>query len=118
MNLISDFQHPEGSTFVGWICSGNIIKKDFQYEIYALLLKSKQKVLIVELKKDRNNAFIFNADGSLHHQVINPDSNALCFGDCYYVNDELTLISRRQDGSMKAVVVSENGDILKCYETR
>ena len=115
---IQDFTHDEGSSFVGWISSGNVIKKNFGHEIYAVLLKSNQRVLIVELKRNKDNAVILNADGSLHCRIKNPDPQAICFGDAYYINDELTLISRRSDASMLGVVIDENGKLIRAYETR
>jgi hypothetical protein len=40
------------------------------------------------------------------------------FGDVYYVNKELVLISRRKDASMLAVVITEDGEIIRTHETR
>jgi hypothetical protein len=118
MNKITDFHKPEDSSFVGWIFSGAVVKKLFNYNIYALLLKSEQKVLVVELNREKENAIIYNADGSELKQITNPDTNSTGFGDAYYVNEELTLISRRKDASMLAVVIDENGEIVRTYETR
>ena len=118
MNNITEFKHPENSSFVGWIHSGTIVKKLFNFDIYAILLRSKQKVLVLESINRQDNVVIFNADGSEFRRIKSPDSQALCFGDVYYVNDELTLISRRRDASMTAVVIDENGDLIRTYETR
>jgi hypothetical protein len=118
MNNITDFRYQENSSFVGWIYSGSIVKKLFDFDIYAILLKSQQKVLVIESINRQDNAVIFNADGSEYRRIKNPDSHALCFGDVYYVNDELTLISRRRDASMTAVVIDENGDLIRTHETR
>ncbi len=118
MKKISEFHHPEGSTFVGWIYSENIIKKSFNSEIYAILLKCLQKVLIIELKKEKDNAILLDGYGNLIRRIKNPDSQAVCFGDVYYINDELTLISRRSDASMLAVVIDEKGNLVRVYETK
>jgi len=118
MRNITEFKHPENASFVGWVYSGNIIKKSFNFNISTILLRSQQKVLIIELTDRQDNAVIDNADGSECRRIKNPDSQALCFGDVYYVNDELTLISRRRDASMTAVVIDENGDLIRTYEAR
>ncbi len=118
MNKITDFQHPENSSFVGWVHSGLVIKKDFTFKIVAILLKGEEKVLVIELKKDKNNAVIYKADGNVFRRISNPDKKAICFGDAYYINDELTLISRRSDASMMAVVINERGEPERVYETR
>lgn len=118
MSKITDFQHPEDSSFVGWMYAGIVIKKDFSFKIHALLLKDEKRVIVIELKKEKNNAIIFNADGSTLKRVLNPDEEAICFSDVYYINSELTLINRRNDASMSAVVVDEYGEIVRVYETR
>lgn len=118
MNKITDFHHPEDSSFVGWIYKGNTIKKNFNYKVYTLVLKSEQKILVIELNNKKNNSRIFNGDGSEFRIIKNPDSQALCFDDVYYVNDEFTLISRKRDSSMLAVVINKKGDLVKVYETR
>lgn len=118
MNKITDFYHAEDSSFVAWMYKGNIIKKNFSHKIYALILSGEHKILVVELNNEINNACIFNEDGSEFKIIQNPDPQALCFDDVYYVNDELTLISRRRDASMLAVVINEQGDLIRVYETR
>lgn len=118
MNIIQDFKHDEGSSFAEWEYSQNIIKKYFGFEIYAVLLKSNQRVLVVELKREKDNAVILNADGSEFCRINNPDPQAICFGDAYYINEELTLISRRSDASMLGVVIDEDGKLVRVYETR
>lgn len=118
MNKITDFQHPNDSSFVGWVYLNKIIKKSFDSKIIAILLNCQQKVLVIELKKNKDNATIFNPDGSEFRRIYNPDLQAVCFGDVYYIKDELTLISRRNDASMVAVVIDENGNIVRTYETR
>lgn len=118
MKKITDFQHPENSSFVGWVHSGTVIKKDFNSKIYAILLKSEERVLILELKKEQENAAIYHADGGVFKRIPNPDTKSMCFGDAYYINDELTLITRRSDASMMAVVIDENGELVRIYETR
>lgn len=115
---ITEFKHSENSAFVGWVYSGNIIKKIFNFDIYAILLRSQQKVLIVELNGRQDNAVILNADGSEYRRIKTPNSQALCFGDVYFVNDELTLISRRRDASMTAAIIDENGNLVRTYEAR
>jgi hypothetical protein len=74
--------------------------------------------MVIELTNRQDNAVILNADGSKYRRIKNPDSQALCFGDVFYRTDELTLISRRRDASMTAVVIDENGDLVRTYETR
>lgn len=118
MNGLTDFQYQDDSSFVGWVYDGNIIKKNYLSKIYALLLKSKRRVLIIELKREKDNAIILNADGSEFCRIKNPDPQAICFGDAYYINDELTLISRRSDASMLGVVIDEDGNLIRVYETR
>lgn len=118
MSKIKDFTHHEGQSFVGWIYAGNAVRKTFLYEVYAVLLKSNKRVLVVELKKDRDNAVIFNPDGSEFCRIKNPDSQAVCFGDVFYINDELTLISRRSDASMLGVVIDEDGKIIRVYDAK
>ncbi len=118
MEKITDFQHPEDSSFVGWVHSGIVIKKKFNFKIYAILLKGEERVLILELQKEKDNAAIYNADGNILKRISNPDTESVGFGDAYYINDELTLISRRSDASMMAVVIDENGELIRIYETR
>lgn len=118
MNKIIDFQSPNDSRFVGWVYSDVIVKKEFDYNIYALLFNSFQKVIVIELKNAKDNATIFNGDGSEFKRIQNPDPQAVCFGDVYYVKNEITLISRRRDASMLAVVINENGDVIRTYEAR
>lgn len=118
MNIITDFQHPNDSSFAGWMYAGKIIKKLFTSKIYALLLKSQKAVLILEYKNDKNNVAIYNGYGIELIRISNPDSQALCFGDVYYVEEKLTLISRRRDASMLAVIIDENGNIKHLREAR
>ncbi len=118
MNKINDFRHQDDSSFVGWVFSGNIIKKSFNFNIYAILLQSMEKILIIELRRQKNNAVILNADGTEHRRIINPESEAICFGDAYYIKNELTLINRKRDATMSGVVIDEDGNIIRIYEKR
>ena len=116
---IECFECQSNSRTVQWVSSsGGAVSLKFDHDIYALKLRDADRVVVLELVAERDNATIHAEDGAVLHRVSNPDPNALCFGDVFYVNDELTLISRRRDASMTACVIDEEGTVLRTYETR
>jgi hypothetical protein len=109
MNVISEFSYQEDSFFVGWMYHNKII---------AIVLICKQKVIVLELTKRNDNAIILDGFGEEIKRIKSPDPMSVGFGDVYYVNKELVLISRRKDASMLAVVITEDGEIIRTHETR
>ncbi|MBN1252574.1 MAG: hypothetical protein JXA16_10590 [Bacteroidales bacterium] len=118
MNVISEFSYQEDSFFVGWMYHNKIIRKLFLFKIIAIVLICKQKVIVLELTKRNDNAIIFDGFGEEIKRIKSPDPMSVGFGDVYYVNKELVLISRRKDASMLAVVITEDGEIIRTHETR
>ena len=117
MEQIVNFRHEDDSSFVGWEYGGEVIRKLFNHNIYALLLKNNLHVLILEIANDNNNVILLNQYGETIKKIENPDKEALCFDDVYYINDELTLFSRRKDASMLAVVINDVGEVIRTYES-
>ena len=78
-------------------------------------------LLVVEPAGDDapDTAVILNADGTQRAKVKNPEARdgAICFGDAYYVEDELTLIIYFSSWQM-ACVIDEEGIVVRTYETR
>ena len=112
---ITQFYHQEDSNFVSWLNDGKLVQKSFGNNIYALKLNSGQRVIIVELKPSKTNAFIYDRFGNPLKEITSPDPESICFGDVFYSNNDLTLISRRADGKTLACIVDESGEIIKTY---
>lgn len=86
----------------------------------VLPLKSGNGLLVVEPAGSDapDMAVILNGDGSLRVRIKNPEARngAICFGDAYYVEDELTLIICFSSWQL-ACVIDEDGNVLRTYET-
>jgi hypothetical protein len=118
MAKIKAFEHQSRSNFVAWTFGDTVVRKSFTWDVDAVLLRSNQRVLIVECRNFADNVLILDSSGAEVTRVRNPYSRALCFSEGYYVLDELTLISRDSFNNMLAVVINEDGEIIRTYETR
>ena len=98
-----------------------------QYEFSALgigpvvvLLSDLSGFLIVHSPKDNpNNAVIVNTDGSERVRICIPSDlcDAICFGDAYYLQNELSLILFAKSWQL-CCVIDEHGTIVRRYEMR
>lgn len=104
-----------------WSYNSQLIDRVFDSPVKAVPLQSGSGLLVVEPASNDapNNAIILNGDGSLRTRVKNPEAGtgAICFGDAYYVRDELTLIICFASWQM-ACVVDEAGKVVRTYEAR
>lgn len=118
MNEIFDFRLNRNSGQVEWSFNGSTVKKQFYGRIQGMVLRSNQRILVLENKSNRNNVTIFDKIGNKVSCVKNPIEEAICFGDAYYIDKELTLFARTKGADMIACVVDEDGTILRTYEAR
>ena len=120
-NSISDLTNFAGNKGLRWLHDMQPTERLFGTPVKAVLLKSGTGLLVVEPAGDDapNTAVILNADGTQRARVKNPEARdgAICFGDAYYVEDELTLIICFSSWQM-ACVIDEEGTVVRTYETR
>jgi hypothetical protein len=120
-NKLSDVTYSNDNRELQWTCDGCPIERVFRNPVKAVALEDGTGLLVVEPASDDapNNAIIMNCDGSLRTRIKNPegDNGAVCFGDAYYVQRELTLIICFPSWQM-GCVIDENGNVVRTYETR
>jgi hypothetical protein len=120
-NSISDITYYENDRGLRWIHGTRHVERLFPTPVKAVALQDGTGLLVVEPASDDapNNAIIINCDGSVRTRVNNPekDNGAICFGDAYYVQDELTLIICFSAWQM-ACVIDESGNVVRTYESR
>jgi hypothetical protein len=118
---ITCFQCSQDNNIVEWSYSGGKVKKEFPVNIYSEKLEGFNGVVVIYLSKDKapNNADIYNADGTLYKNIINPVSQASgsMFTDLYYVKGKLLMIINDNIYNFSCVLDS-SGDIHELHETR
>jgi hypothetical protein len=82
-------------------------------------LASGTGVLVVEPENRPHNAVIYQETGVERTRIVNPltTRGAICFSECGYENNELTLIVRLP-GLEVACVIDEQGAIVRLQELR
>jgi len=118
---ISDLNYYDSHHGIRWTNGCQTIERVFLNPVKAVAFQDGSGLVVVEPASDDapNNAIIMNCDGSVRARIKNPEGNdgAICFGDAYYVQEELTLIICFLSWQM-ACVINENGDVVRTYETR
>jgi hypothetical protein len=118
---ISDISYSAGNKAISWVYNMQPVERLFANPVKAVPLKSDTGLLVIEPASSDapDTAVILNGDGSLRTRVRNPEARdgAICFGDAYYVKDELTLIICFSSWQM-ACVIDEEGHVVRTYETR
>jgi hypothetical protein len=118
---ISDITYYEDNRGIRWTHNSCRVERLFNSPVKAVAFQVGSCLLVVEPASDDapDNAIIINGDGSLRTRVKNPEGSkgAICFGDAYYVKDELTLIICFSSWQM-ACVIDEGGQVIRTYETR
>ena len=118
---ISDITQFGENRGLRWSHDMQLVELLFDSPVKAVLLRRGTGILVVEPAGGHapDTAIILNPDGTLRARVKNPEgiNGAICFGDAYYVEDELTLIICFSSWQM-ACVINEVGEVLRTYETR
>ncbi len=118
MNLSIKLNFFNNHKSVCWTVETKIIELEFQNKILGLITYSSQNVIIVELKDERLNGYLYSKNGNLIKELANPIVNSIGFGDLYYETNKIVLISVKRDASIFRVIVSEDGDIIHFTEAR
>lgn len=118
--MIKNFKQENENKTVLWIYNDKQISKDYDYVIYSLNVHNEYVVIVEpDNKFSPNNAVIYNSDGSERARVSNPfkDKGAICFGDVYYVKDEIALVSITRRANY-ICIIDVDGNVLRTHETR
>jgi hypothetical protein len=120
---ITDFKLDKISRTVSWRWSGNAICKTYSFQVrVANLLDDKTGVAVIEPfeEKGRDNAVVFNADGSERFRLKFPlpEPYGDCYVDIYYVLGRLTAFAIVRGSDFAYELDQETGSILKSYECR
>jgi hypothetical protein len=123
MNLISDFIWVLNSLVVRWLCNGKPIEKTYSHPIRsAIPLADLSGVAVVESSKDagRNNAVVFNGDGSERFRLKFPlpEPHGYCFDQMYYVEGRLNAFANLDGTDFRYEINEKDGEIIASYETR
>jgi hypothetical protein len=108
---------------VHWTHEGKVISKSYRNPIRsAVPLNDQTGVAVVEPfeEKGRDNAILFNADGSecfrLKFPLPEPCGN--CYAQMYYAEGRLTAFANEQGNDFAYELNQETGAVLRRYETR
>lgn len=119
--MITNVKFENDGKTISWEYQGLPITKSYDFNAYFVVSKKNDYIVVVEPDNSfsPDNAVIFNPDGSEKKRITNPcrDKGAICFGDIYYVLDNITLISIC-NAAYYACKMNNDGDIVKIYETR
>lgn len=115
---IENFTIDEKSRFIRWQFNKKAVQLQFNYKFQVIQLLNLNGIVLIEYNGSRNNATIYNSDGTIKCKVMNPDFRSLCFYDVCYIGEELTLIMEFKGGIQKSCVIDEDGRIIRTYETR
>ncbi len=119
--MITNCKIENNGKTIAWDYQGSRLNKNYNFNIYFVVSKSNDYIVVVEPDNSfsPDNAVIFYPDGAEKKRIINPcrDKGVVCFGDAYYVVDEITLISIC-DRANYACALNSDGDVVKVYETR
>lgn len=117
---LSEIVCSESGRRIRWTYRNRPIECVFGSPVKVIPLQNGRGFLVVEpAGEPPDNAIILNPDGSQRTRVKNPEAanGAICFGDAYYVGNELTLIICFASWQM-ACVINETGKVIRTYETR
>jgi hypothetical protein len=121
MGLVSDFFTTDDKCLVIWMCSGLMIRKNYVHPVVAVPLKDSSAVLIIEPDgvESPDNAVLYKADGTEYKRIKFPSnvSDGICFGDAYYIGDELTLFFMCKH-AYYGCVCDSSGNITRVFESR
>lgn len=104
-----------------WKCGNTSYERRFTSPIVAVPLKNGSGIVVVEpgASDVEMNAIILGPKGEIKKCIVNPEiaKGAICFGDVYYVGNDLTLFIMFNSSQM-GCVINEEGEILRLYESR
>ncbi len=118
--MITNFKQANGNRTVLWEYNGKHISKNYEYVIYSLNVNNEYVVIVEpDNKFSPDNAVIYNSDGNERVRVTNPFKNkgAICFGDVYYVKNEIALVSITRRANY-ICIIDIDGNVQRTHETR
>jgi hypothetical protein len=123
MSNMTDFEWNFDSPTVSWMHNGKSIVKQYRFPIRsAVPLRDATGVAVVEPfeEKGRDNAVVFNADGTERFRLRFPlpEPHGHCFDQMYYVRNTLTAIANLRGTDFAYELNEQTGEVLKSYETR
>ena len=123
MSNLTDFEWKFNSPVASWRHNCKSIVKQYDFPIRsAVPLRDETGVAVVEPfeEKGRDNAVVFNADGSERFRLRFPlpEPHGNCFDQMYYIRQVLTAIANLRGVDFAYELNEQTGDVLKSYETR
>jgi hypothetical protein len=123
MGDISGFKWDSGSWHVGWRDRGRYVMKQYMYPIQkALPLRDGSAVAIIEPYEiaGRDNAVVFNADGSERFRLKFPRPRPFgcCYTNVYYEGDDLYVYTVGQDVDLRYRLNERTGELGNGIESR
>jgi hypothetical protein len=122
-HTIKNFEWAYNALVARWECKGIQIAKTYKFPIRsAVVLSDKTGVAIVEPfeEKGRNNAAVFNSDGTerfrLNFPLPEPHGN--CFDQMYYICEKLTAIANLRGADFAYELNEQNGEVIRSYESK
>jgi hypothetical protein len=123
MKALSNFRWDYDSKVVLWECCGKNISKEYEFPIRsAVMLDDGSGVAVVEPfeTSGRNNAVVFNSDGSERFRLTFPlpEPYGNCYDQMYYVSDKLTAFANVRGNDWGYVLDQATGRVLESFESR
>jgi len=117
MKQIATFKWNYDSKVVSWEFKGEIIHKEYEFPIRsAIVLDDASGVAVVEPFEaiGRDNAVVFNADGSERFRLAFPlpEPYGNCYDQMYYVNNTLTAFANLRGNDWGYVLDQATGQVI------